>query len=201
MISESSCGSKEDRQFPKYYLVAIPEGEIADRAKALQKELSTLYGIYREPYPPLHITVGVITFPARELYSIQTKLQNTVIPYLPLKLSTLGESCFPDPHKSINLSIERTGELVELSSKVIALVNEAGFSADSFENWDYHISLVNCNYATREWTEEEYEEACRRLRRERLVLTGAARRLELWDPAFPPLKVLATFGPESKNCN
>ena len=177
----------------KYYLVAIPEGKIAEKGEALQKEFSALYRIYCEPYPPLHITVAVLSFPLEALAQIETNLAEAIKSRLPLKLLTLGESCFPDPYKSINLSIERSRELVNLSTRVIELITDAGFIAESFDGWDYHISLVNRNYAAREWTEAEFEDACRRLRKERLVLTGTAHRLELWDPQFPPLKVLASF--------
>lgn len=159
----------------------------------MQKEFSALYRIYNEPYPPLHITVGVLSFPPEELVRLQAKLAEAIKAGLPLRLLTLGESCFPDPYKSINLSIERSKELVTLSTRVSELISGAGFTAESFAGWDYHISLVNRNYAAREWSETEFADACRRLRKERLVLTGAASRLELWDPEFPPLKVLASF--------
>jgi len=182
-INSNSCKSRADGQYPRYYLAAIPEGEMEMKALALQKEFST------------HITVGILAFPSDQFERLRSGLAAAVIAYLPLKLATLGESCFPEPYKSINLSIERTRELAGLSAKVFELVEGLGFTAESFEGWDYHISLVNGNYAAREWTKAEYEDACRRLSRERLALTGTARRLELWNPQFPPLKVLASFGP------
>ncbi len=182
-----------DRQSARYYLVAIPEGELAARAEALQKEFSLRYGVYREPYPPLHVTVAVIDLLPAELSRIKPKLAETIKPFLPLQLIALGESCFPEPYKSINISIEHTAELIRLSTAVINLVTGLGYNAVSFDGWDYHISLVNCNFAAREWSEEEFEEACRRLSQEQLSLSGAARRLELWEPLFPPLKVVAAF--------
>jgi 2'-5' RNA ligase len=178
---------------PNYYLVAILEGAIAARGEALQKEFSRRYRVYREPYPPLHLTVGVLSFPTDRLAPLREILAGIIVPFLPLALRTLGESCFPAPFKSINLSVENTRPLAGLSERVARAVTSAGYEAEAFENWDYHISLVNCNYAAREWSEAEYQEACRRLARENLVLTGQSRRLELWDPAFPPLKILAAF--------
>lgn len=192
-INEYALGLAGDKQPKKYYLVAIPDGELAVKAKALQEEISELYKVYREPFPPLHLTVAVIAFPPAALVNITEQLAGFAKDFLPLKLSTLGAGCFPDPYKSIHLSVERTDELVRLSSTVFALLTGIGYSADSFNSWDYHISLVNRNYAAREWTEAEFEEACLHLSREQLVLTGTAKRLELWDPAFPPLNVLASF--------
>lgn len=194
-ISGYALGLAGDKQFKKYYLVAIPDGELVVRAIALQKEISALYKVYREPFPPLHLTVAVIAFPLTALFKITELLSETTKEFLPLKLSTLGAGCFPEPYKSIHLSVERTEELAGLSSKVVALMTGAGYSADPFKNWDYHISLVNRNYAAREWTEAEFEEACLRISREQLVFSGTAKRLELWDPAFPPLTVLASFHP------
>jgi len=177
--------------------VAIPEGELAEKAAELQREFSMLYGIYIEPYPPLHLTIAVISFPPSKLTTVEPELASAVRTSLPLKLASEGYSCFPEPYKSINLSITRSGDLTELSSKVITLIGEIGCSADKLESWDYHISLVNRNYAAREWTEAEYEEACRRLSQKQLIYTGEANRLELWDPEFPPLKVLAAFSADS----
>ena len=177
----------------KYYLVAIPDGDIAVRGAALQEGFSRSYGVYSDPYPPLHLTVGVLSFPPGSLEKVKAAMAGAIIPFLPLTLLSLGESCFPAPFKSINLSIERSATLVELSARVHRAVTGAGYGAESFEHWDYHISLVNCNYAAREWSEAEFREACRLLARENLVLTGSARRLELWEPSFPPLKILASF--------
>jgi 2'-5' RNA ligase len=176
-----------------YYLVATLEGAIAAIGKALQKEFSRCYRVYREPYPPLHLTVGVLSFPLDKLEPLEEILAGVVAPFLPLALRTLGESCFPAPFKSINLSVERSRPLSDLSTRVARAVTGAGFSAEPFDHWDYHISLVNCNYAAREWSEAEYQEACRRLARENLRLSGQSRRLELWDPVFPPLRILAAF--------
>lgn len=192
-INGYRCDLEVDRQSARYYLVAIPEGEMAARAEALQKEFSLRYGIYREPYPPLHVTVAVIELPPAGLSRLRPKLAEIIKPFLPLQLIAQGESCFPEPYKSINISIKHTPELVQLSAAVINLVTGLGYNAVSFDGWDYHISLVNCNYAAREWSEEEFEDACRRLSQEKLSFSGTARRLELWEPLFPPLRVVTAF--------
>ena len=31
---------------------------------------------------------------------------------------------------------------------------------EDVENWDLHISLANTNYATRQWSNKEYANAC-----------------------------------------
>ena len=57
----------------------------------------------------------------------------------------------------------------------------------------YLVAIPEGELAAREWTEEEFEDACRRLSQEQLSLSGTAHRLELWEPLFPPLKVVAVF--------
>lgn len=193
LILPGSCTRGLDEQAGRHYLAAIPEGEIAARGSALQKEFAARYGVYREPYPPLHLTVAVLYFPPAHLAAVREALSAAVAPFLPLALQTASESCFPAPFKSINFAVVRSEALVKLSARAGEAAASAGFTAESFEYWDYHISLVNCNYAVREWSEAEYQEACLRLAREKLQLKGWARRLELWDPSFPPLKVLAVF--------
>ncbi len=173
-----------------YYLVAIPEGDIAVKGKTLQEKYSRQYGIYRKPYPPLHLTVGILSFPLHFLEQLNLSLEKVIRPFLPLQLKSTRESCFPDPHKSINLALEHSASLTALSAEVIRTVTAAGFSAEPFDQWDYHISLVNCYYAFRAWSNAEYRKACRELAEENLCLEGCTRRLELWDPKFPPLKVL-----------
>lgn len=181
------------RQWKKYYLAAIPEGEIACKGRELQALFSNRYGVYRKPYPPLHVTVGIITFPREEIMTIIEAIKVSVKPYLPVDLLSTGESCFPQPYKSLNLSIETTKQLVNLSETIKETVENTGFIAESFESWDYHISLVNSNYAAREWRDEEYKEACRFLTRQNIRLKGGARRLEMWEPDFPPLTIAARF--------
>ena len=132
-------------QWRKYYLVAIPEGEIAERGNALQRYFSQKYGVYREPYPPLHLTVGILCFPPGRLAEITRRLAGVIGPRLPLELFTLGESCFPAPDKSINLAVEQSPALLEIFARVAETVEAAGCEAESFDQWDYHISLVNCN--------------------------------------------------------
>ena len=173
--------------------MAIPGGDIAVKGKALQEKYSRQYGIYRKPYPPLHLTVGILYFPLNFLEQLHMILEEVVRPFFPLHLKSTRASCFPDPHRSINLALEPSASLTKLSAKVIEAVNAAGFSAESFEQWDYHLSLVNCYYASRAWSEAEYREACRQLAKENLCLEGYSHRLELWGPDFPPLKVLARF--------
>lgn len=184
----------------RYYLAAIPEGAVLEAGLALQQELARRYPIYRRPYPPLHVTVGVFCCPGKRLDPLYPHLERVVPPFLPLELAVEGAVCFPAPYHSINLGIRRTVALAQLSEAARQAAASAGFAAQPFADWDYHISLLNSHYARRELTEEEYREACRLMEEREIRPQSAAHRVELWDPAFPPLTVLARFAgayPES----
>ncbi|HHX76898.1 MAG TPA: 2'-5' RNA ligase family protein [Firmicutes bacterium] len=175
-----------------YYLVALPEKEILKKALKLQEEFSQRYGIYEPPYPPIHLTLAIIQ-PASESELAQAiSLLTSLLPqFLPFRLHVKGISCFSPPYKSLNLAVAPSEELLTITRTVITRLATCGINSHAMEGWDYHISLVNTVFAAREWTEEEFNEACAQLARENLALTCTVNNAELWSPTFPPLKVLA----------
>lgn len=178
----------------KYYLVALPEDRILKRALKLQKEFSIRYRVYEDPFPPLHVTIGILYIPhGRELAAATTLLKPLLRRYLPFRLTVRGSSCFPPPYKSVNLKVTSSRKLRHMSRQVIKTLQPSGVKGHPMDHWDYHISLVNTVFAVREWTEAEYLEACEILSRENLHLSCQVRHIQLWHPEFPPLEVLADF--------
>lgn len=178
----------------KYYLVALPEDRILKRALQLQKEFSRRYRVYQEPFPPLHVTLGILYIPrGRELAAASRLLTPLLQRHLPFRLKVKGSSCFPPPYKSVNLKVVSPRKLRHISRQVSKALQPAGIKCHPMEDWDYHISLVNTVFAVREWTEEEYLEACELLGQEKLHLSCRIRHVQLWYPEFPPLKVMGNF--------
>ena len=177
-----------------YYLAARLEGELLEKALMLQEYLATRYNLYQKPYPPLHVTVGVI-FPQSKngLSKAAELLKSTVKNYLPFDIRAISINCFDSPYKSVNLLIEENHTLRSLSAEIYKVLQENNIEARPFDNWDYHISLANTFYAVREWTYQEFREAVSLLRTEEIYQKCNVSKIELWDPIFPPLKVLATY--------
>ncbi len=175
-----------------YYLVALPEKEVLRKALKLQEELSQRYRIYKPPYPPIHVTLAIIKPAAESELAKAISLLTSLVPrFLPLQLRVKGISCFSPPYKSLNLAVTPSQKLLTITRTVITRLAACGVNSQAMEGWDYHISLINTVFAVREWSEEEFNEACAWLAKASLALTCTVNTVELWSPTFPPLKVLA----------
>ena len=179
----------------KYYLVAIPEDQVLERARELQREFSRRYRVYDHNFPPLHVTLGILYIShGHNGWKDAVKLLSPLLHrQLPFRLTVKGTNCFPPPYKSVNLKVASTKKLRHISREIIKTLQPAGIKCQPMEGWDYHISLVNTVFAARQWTEEEYLEACELLGKEKVHLACRVRHIQLWLPEFPPLKVLADF--------
>ncbi len=175
----------------KYYLVALPENKVLSKALELQSRFSKRYKVYNPPFPSVHVTLGIIYSSDTNELEKATKLLEIVLPkYLPFQLKVIGRSCFSPPHKSLNLAVAPSQKLFQISQDIISNLRRINIKTHPMEEWDYHISLVNTVFAEREWTEEEYLEACDILKEEDLNMSCSIKTIELWSPDFPPLKVI-----------
>lgn len=186
----------EPERANKIYLVALPEEPVLGRALELQEYFSNKYQVYEAPLPPLHVTMAILYANHPGSLSAAINSLNPLLPsFLPFSLTVRGCSCFPPPYKSLNLKVVPSKKLRHVSLQAIRTLETAGIQCHSMDHWDYHISLVNPVFALREWEEKEYLEACRLLKKESIDLTCRVRRLQLWDPQFPPLRILADYSP------
>lgn len=174
-----------------YYLVAVPEGKAAVDLLRLQSLLSRRYNMYEEPYPVLHITVAVIereqdigcAIPIIHQISRQT---------LPFSVLIHGERCFDDPFFSVGIGV--TGEKLSfLAGRLEGALLREGINARSFAHWHFHVHLIHPVFATRVWQPDEFQEACKIIKRLAPSISCPIRKLQLWEPEFPPLKILAEF--------
>ena len=180
--------------YDSYYLVALPRGEVLEWATRFQQEIADRYGIYEKPYPPIHMTMGVL-FPNKnsELQRAVSILHGVLGQRSPFSIQIEGSSCFAPPYKSLNLSVAHTPELLSVARDVYDHLHDQGIEAKNMHNWDFHISLVNTVFARREWSIEEFYEACYLLENRPIDLKCDIQKLQLWSPHFPPLSVAASF--------
>ncbi len=177
-----------------YYLVALPRGEVLGWASRLQQEIAERYGIYEKPYPPVHLTLGILYPDNQADLDKAVALLNIILAKKKaFSIKVKGSSCFAPPFKSLNLSVESTPELESITREIYLRMKSNNIEANPMEDWDFHISLVNTIFARREWTVEEFYEACYLLEIMPLNLDCKITKLQLWSPRFPPLSVIATY--------
>ncbi|MCW3491166.1 2'-5' RNA ligase family protein [Dethiobacter alkaliphilus] len=174
-----------------FYLVAIPEGDIMTDLSRLQKFISRRFGMYSAPYPDLHLTVGVIE-PQKNMAKCYPILDEVIKSYQPFSVHIGGERCFGEPYSSVGVAVT-SPMLARLAGELEGALTKAGYAPRTFSEWDFHISLVTPLFARRHWSQEEYLEACRIVAQHSPGGWCRLNHLELWDPDFPPLKVIERF--------
>jgi hypothetical protein len=95
----------------------------------------------------------------------------------------VGTICFDSPFKSVNLKIENEGVIKELVYKLNYTLKQNGFKVrENLKDWDLHISLANTNFSLRNWTREEYNEACVFITEKNYGRISKISKVELWQP-------------------
>ncbi|MBS4030099.1 MAG: hypothetical protein KGZ63_01565 [Clostridiales bacterium] len=174
-----------------YYLVAIPDGAVVQDMLRLQKFISRRFRMYTQPYPSLHLTIGVVesggdirrTFPALEQIAAR---------HLPLTVRVNGQRCFDEPFLAVGLAVE-SRQLAYLAGEVEGKLSSVGFQLRSFARWNFHISLVSPLFSRRLWNSSEFHEACQLTAAHAPDARCTLGKIELWDPEFPPLNLIARF--------
>ncbi|MBL4930531.1 2'-5' RNA ligase family protein [Clostridium paridis] len=164
----------------RYYLVALFDDESYKQIEPIQKSISKKHRLYKN-LPTLHITLEIIEDPNIEkLDAVLTKIIN---PYKRFKVELKDIICFNEPHKSVNLKVEKKGYISRLSRNINDTLKLHGFNVrDNIEYWDLHVSLANSNFAQREWKKNEYELACSTAKTQGFYDMAKIDRIELWKP-------------------
>lgn len=166
-----------------YYLVGLFDSDSYKYVESLQKILCEKYNLYSlgTELPMLHITLEIITDP--NLCDLDISLKNILADYTQFQVELNGVICFDPPFKSVNININNSGTIYELSKKINSVLNSQGFNVrEHIENWNIHISLANTNFADREWSDSEYVAACNLAKDENNSKTITVQSVELWKP-------------------
>jgi len=166
-----------------YYLVGVFDRESYKFVESLQKTICEKYKLYKleADLPKLHITLETIEDP--NLCDLDISLKNILKNYAEFQVDLNGVICFDPPFKSVNLNINNSGIIYELSKNINSILNSQGFNVrQHIENWNLHISLANTIFADREWSEAEYFAACNLAKDENFSKTIKVHSIELWKP-------------------
>lgn len=176
------------------YVVGIPQGELIETAKSIQRRLDKQYGLFGGVYPPLHLTLNVFYSRNQEsLHKAASTLRMLLQGQPPFKITVNGASCFNPPYKSLHLQAQKNSMLESISRRIHRGLALRGVPSQNMKNWDFHITLVDPLFAQREWTLQEFKQVCRILKNEKLRLHGWVKKLELWMPTSPPFHHIASF--------
>ena len=147
--------------------------------------------MYTAPYPGLHLTVGVIE-DAKPVSHSFALLRDIAANCPPFSVHIKGERCFGDPFLSVGVNVT-SQRLAYLAGEVEGAVTQSGLTPRTFNRWNFHISLLHPQFARRTWTAAEFREACLLVRRYAPEGSCRIKGLELWEPDFPPLKIIEQF--------
>ena len=166
------------------YMVGVIPKSFREDMELYQKQLAKLYDLYNNDYPELHFTLVKIYYDDKnQIESLVDNLNEQLKSCKPINIKVHGASCFDPPYKSVNLSIETNDELVNLSDIIKKSTKTVGMTyEDSFDEWQYHISIANSAFSDKEWTESEYSQACSLLKDEDPYYTFRIDHLQLWYP-------------------
>ncbi len=182
----------------KLFLVAIPSGKLLYEAQSIQAKLNDKYKLYNPFHlPPLHVTIDHLSIEDEEDYYKATQIIQKICDKTPaFNLSVNGFSFFYTPHKSINLYVEKTTKLKNLAGEIHTILNREKLSnRPDYTEWEFHISLINTVFASRDWSDEEFSQALEYVKQWDLNLNCRIEWLELWKPQYKPQLIIEEFFP------
>ncbi|MCK4260306.1 MAG: 2'-5' RNA ligase family protein [Halanaerobiales bacterium] len=185
--------------YQQVFLVIIPEPPTKRIAKQIQREVNQKYNLY-EVLPELHVTLETVTITRKEeidllIWAID-EIARKIIPF-PIKINDFA--CFDPPYKSVYLNVIKTEPLIHLYQQVQSRFKKLGFMVKEYpEGIHFHMTIASKTFADREWSNNEYRQACEELKSLSVESDFVFKSLELWYPDLDPeRRILARFPLES----
>lgn len=164
-----------------YYIVGLLDLESYNLIENIQKYISDKYNLYTD-LPTLHVTLEVVENPddlTRLCYITNTILED----FSSFSIDIDGALCFDAPFKSVNLKVKNQGILKKLICKLNTSLKQNGFLVrENPELWSPHISLANTNFSLRNWSNDEYKEACLLAIKDDFRKVSHITKVEIWKP-------------------
>lgn len=189
------CGERKADINRRIFVMMIPEHPTVKLAQQFQEAVNRKYGIYRV-LPSLHITLESIYVSDDADIDTAVRVVGEVCQDLqPFPITIHGFACFGPPYKSVQLHVIKTQPLAELYERLHRQLKEAGLKVMEYpDGVRFHMTVASTCFAEREWSFEEYSQACEELKSLPVHSGFLLKHLEIWYPEVDAGKrLLACF--------
>ncbi|MGM0409795.1 MAG: 2'-5' RNA ligase [Bacillota bacterium] len=185
--------SLEDELFVVFTL----GGKVFRLAKRIQKMIAEHYDLYdNEEYPVLHLTIDRIK---KDKFQKAVEVLDEVVNELEdINIYIEEIDCFKEEidspkdengNKLLLLDVKNTISLQKSAKKIHDSLAEKNISTiDNYEQWNFHITLVNNNFASNPISEKDFSELCYLFEDLKVPFNSFASTLEIWKASLDPDK-------------
>lgn len=194
----------EPKLTESFLLVAIPSGSVRALAGYLRTNIQQRYPIYGSVAPPFHFAIELVRpVNSEEMrLAIQT-IQSVTVILPPCELTVRGYHFFGFPCLAICLAVERSSVVEHLSRTLFDELSSQGIRVrDSYDKWEFHITVASIYGAIRPWSEAEFREATKWVSEIQAEASCVVEELYLWGAQYDPdINVRASFRLEGRQTN
>ncbi len=145
------------------FVVLIPDGEVLQLAKKLQKKISDHYNIYKEGcFPQIHITINKVDKNDKnKLLKITSNLVSNW--NKPIKLSISDFDCYylKNNNNFLVLRVEKNETLSEFANLLQQRLLKANINLiEDYNSWDFHITIISNLFAKNPLNEHNFKKLC-----------------------------------------
>lgn len=172
----------------EYFIVLTLKGKVSRLANRVQKLISEHYEVYKgENYPVLHVTIDRI---AKEKLDQAVKIIDDLINDIePIKIKIEEINCFEvsEGDDLLLLDVKNTGSLLSSAKLLHKKFSEKNISTiTNYEDWNFHITIINNNFATNPISKEDFSEIEYLLEDFKVPFNSYADKLEIWQASLKP---------------
>ena len=179
------------------FIVFTLGGKVFRLAKRIQKMIAEHYDIYEDQeYPVLHLTIDRIK---KNKFEKAVKVIDDIIGDIEdINIYIEEIDCFKEEvdwfkvekgNKLLLLDVKNTISLQKAAKKIHqSLANKNISTIDNYEEWNFHITLVNNNFTSNPISEKDFSELCYLLEDLKVPFNSYAATLEIWQASLDPDK-------------
>lgn len=169
------------------FIVLLPDGEVLEVAQEVQRRISEHFDLYEEGfYPQIHITLDRIK--KDNIEDALPIIRQVVEQSEPVEITIDKFECFDCfDNKVLVLDVLTNKSLDRFATRLHQKLMEEGLSTiDNYEQWNYHISLINNVFAKNPLSEKEFDQLCLTFDGLSSKCKSSAIAVEIWRPTLDP---------------
>lgn len=179
----------------EFFIVLVPDDKFLQSILELQQKVAEIYNIFEgNNFPQLHITLDRIK--KDSLSRAGEIIEDFVDSVEPVQIILDRYSCFyltDDRHLVLKLAV--TDSLQNFATELHRRLIKAGLSTiESYEDWIFHISVVNNIFADNPIPLDDFDNICLLLEGLESPASFTVERLDIWRPRLNPVeKVVKSY--------